>query len=855
MRGGSRNKVGLGALILGAHLGCSSIAYAQAAAVVPLPAPRPASPPAAVPLPAPGSQPPTTTTPASPPRSPINPFGRTVTIDVQVEEGPTAVGILPLTITVDGRLLVPVEELVSLLGDAITRENAQALRAKAQSDGSLPIEAAADHGVMLTYNASRVALQLQITQAGDRRTQLSLAPRQEYDVGDFVRPASVSAYATFRTSVDYVSKGQDTGLQQPIVDGLFAVRAAGVVIEDEHTADFNRLTDKITRLGTRAVYDVEPWNMRFMGGDTDIVTSGFQQGIGVLGLSVLRQYRTFEPQRNIRPRSLDSFTLNRASDVEIMVNGVPIKRVALAPGRYDLTDFPFVNGSNQVQVVAIDPTGRAEIASFSRFFDLELLAPGLSEFAVTAGVISEPGLSGPVYLFDEPIASGYYRRGLTNALTIGINAQADKRAQQVGFEATYAAPIATFGANVAVSNFAGHGVGAAVRVEAQRNNDRAEPGQLSNLALGAEFHTANFSSPGAFVFIGDALKFRLNANASLRLPRDQYLSFSAGYSTSRLAPPVYDAGVNYSFRLGRSVSFNAGASYVKTDTGRSGFGASLALSMRLGPRGFVSASFDSRDKRGIVNYSNAGSQRIGSISTNLQAQYEDQSMGLSGAVDLVTNRADLGLSHSVTYDINGSAITGSRTSLRTATSIAFADGAIAISRPIRDAFAIVKPHRTLEGQKLLLDPTPDGNIAVSDFLGAPVASDVGAYSARTVRVDAPDVPAGYNFDSGSFLLRAPYRAGYRLVIGSDYTVTALGVLLDGEGKPLALAVGKAKSLDDADAPEREIFTNSVGRFGAAGLKPGRWRVRINGDAGASYLIAIPSEATGLVQAGTLEPEK
>ena len=848
MLGGSRTKIGLGALVLGAGLGGSAIAYAQSATTIPLPAARPATPPATVPLP--GSIP-----PAATPVPPVNPFGRTVTIDVQVEEGPTAVGILPLTITVDGRLLVPVEELIRLLGDAITADNAQALRVKAQAGGNLPIELAADHGVLLTYNPSRVALQLQLTQAGDRRTQLSLAPRQERDIGDFVPPASVSAYATFRTSIDYVSKGPDTGMQQPIIDGLFTLRAAGIVLEDEHTADFNRPADKITRLGTRAVYDVEPWNIRFIGGDTDIVTSGFQQGVGVLGLSVLRQYRTFEPQRNIRPRSLDSFTLNRASDVEILVNGVPIKRVALAPGRYDLTDFPFVNGSNQVQVVAIDPTGRAEIASFSRFFDLELLAPGLSEFAVTAGVISEPALSGPVYLWDEPIVSGYYRRGLSNVLTVGVNAQADKRAQQVGFEATYAAPIATFGANAAVSNFSGHGFGAAIRVEAQRNNDRAEPGEFSNISLGAEYHTENFSSPGAFVFIGDALKFRLNANASVRLPRDQYVSFSGGYSSSRLSGPVYDAAVNYSFRLGRSVSFNAGVSYVKADTGRSGFGASLSLSMRLGPRGFVTASFDSRDKRGIVNYSNAGSQRIGSISTNLQAQYEDKSVGVSGSVDLVTNRADLGLSHSITYDMNGNAITGSRTSLRMATSIAFADGAFAVSRPIRDSFAIVTPHRTLQGQKILIDPTPEGNIAVSDFLGNPVASDLGSYSARTVRVDAPDVPAGYNFDSGSFLVRAPYRAGYKLVVGSDYTITALGVLVDSEGKPLPLAVGRAKSLDDPAAPEREIFTNSVGRFGAAGLKAGRWQVRINGDAGPSYLIVIPETASGLVQTGTLEPEK
>lgn len=297
---GIGGKWGIRALLVAAQLGCSTMAFAQSATTVPLPtAPKPPQPgqPSAAPANPAGT--------TAIPRPSFNPFGRTVTIDVQVLEQARAVGVLPLTITNDERLLVPVEELLLLLGDAITSANATALRGRADADGRVEIGTASEYGVSLGYDPARVALRLELTAAGDRRTKLSLLARQEYDLGEFVAPSSVSAYATFRTSLDYVSKGADTGLREPIVDALFALRAGGIVIEDEHSADFNRQSNKIVRLGTRAVYDVDKWDTRFIVGDTDIVTQGFQQGVGVFGLSAGRQYRTFEPQRNIRPRSLD----------------------------------------------------------------------------------------------------------------------------------------------------------------------------------------------------------------------------------------------------------------------------------------------------------------------------------------------------------------------------------------------------------------------------------------------------------------------------------------------------------------------------------------------------------------------
>lgn len=784
-----------------------------------------------------------------------NPFGHKVTIGVQMRQNGALLGTIPLTMAGDGELFVPTSVFIGLLASQISGIEIKRLLASTDKDGLLPLTAVRDGDLRASYDAHRVEIEVAPRPTNGDVTTFSLSSGGGRAVVDVAKPAGIAAYATLRTSLDYISKGVATGFQSPVVDGQFVVRLGGFVLQDEHLLDPNRIQGKLSRMATSAVYDLPQWDTRITAGDVNTLSDGLQQGSSLLGLSVSRLYRTFEPSRNIRPTSLDSFVISQMSDVEVLVNGMVVRRMSLAPGRYTLNDFPFVTGSNKVQILAVDQSGRHEVANFDRYFDLSLINPGLSEFSFSAGMLSTPTMAGPAYDWSQPYMSGFYRRGISNTLTIGTNFASDKRSQQFGFESIYALPLATIGINAAISRADSHGVGTALRIGAQHINDSAAVGHISSYDIGFETHSANFANPGSTLFVRDSLRYRLTSDASMRLKHGQNLTFGASFTSSRNQPASYDVRANYSFRLGYGASLGVGGSYIAANGGRSGFGALLNLNIRLGRRSSLSSSANSLESSGSVSYNESSTQTLGSHTTHIVGNYQDGLAGLSGDIDFITNRADLSVSHTLDYNTSGTQLTGSRTSVRAGMSIAFADGAVAVGQPIRDSFAIIEPHRTLEGDRVEIDSTSDGPRAKSDLLGKPLVSDITEYSLRTVRVDVPDAPAGYDLGQSQFMLRSPHKAGYKLPVGSEYTVSASGSLRDHLGKPVPLAVGSAISLDDPTAPKKEVFTNSMGRVSIAGLKEGRWEITLQNDLQLHYRLDVPKGAKGLFKFGTLEPDQ
>lgn len=783
-----------------------------------------------------------------------NPFGHAVTIGVRVRDDQGPVGELALTISKQGELSVSASDLVSLLGQRISEQERKRLIGLTSADGRVTLDQVNQGSTKLTFDKVKIELQLTIAAPGESGAVLSVAPPMQEYTESLAKPADLSMYVTLRGAMDYVGRGPETGLRSPLISGQYAVRLGGVVVEGEQQYGSDRIGSPWTRLGTRAVVDLAKQNVRIVVGDTQSQPAGFQQAANVLGVSLGRQYRLFDPSRNIFPTSLDSFILTQASDVEILVNGATVRRVMLAPGRYNLEDFPFVRGSNDVQVRAVDMLGRPEIARFNRYFDLDLLRPGLSEFNATAGFVSMPGLSAPVYDFDRPVASGFYRRGITNQFTLGLNVQADKNARQIGAQAVIATTLGEFGLTGAVSQADRRGLGSAFRADFQRVNPSAKPGDFNSLNVAAEFHTQTFATPGGFYVPADLLRFRLSSNASVRSGNNSLVSFNVGIADYRNARLSVDAGARYNFSLNDAATLGIGVGYRRGGFGRSGFTALVNVSSRLGPRGFLSSSLDTRERTASLAYTEAAPQVIGARATHLVADWNDRTGSLSGNVDFITNRADFGLAQVVDYDISGDRLRRSRTSVRAATAIAFADGAFAVGRPVRDAFAIVKRDKSLRDTEVRVDPQPEGVRATTGALGDALVSDIGAYTNRTVTIEAPDVPAGYDLGASAFRLKSPHKAGYRLDVGSGNSVSAVGILRDQMGQPLRLQVGSIRSLDDEGQPAREIFTNSQGRLVVGSLHAGRWLLTVGEDEPLAYELVVPEGQEGLFNFVALDPK-
>ncbi len=274
------------------------------------------------------------------------------------------------------------------------------------------------------------------------------------------------------------------------------------------------------------------------------------------------------------------------------------------------------------------------------------------------------------------------------------------------------------------------------------------------------------------------------------------------------------------------------------------------------------ATYDSRAESAYVSYSQTSEKTgVGSWAATVDATSDPSSQGaINASASYVANRADVSLSHSaglVGLGYNGAfnpSSTEERTSLAVASSFVYADGAWGIGRPVSGGFALVTPHKSLEGSPVVVG-SADSVVAQSDFLGAAVVPSVGAYSPTRLAYDAPGAPTGYDLGSASYDLKAPYKAGYDLQAGSAYTITAVGTLTGADGQPLPLLAGSAREANKENGRKVELFTNRAGRFGAQGLAPGRWIIEMPTEPEPTrYVIDIPEGVVGLHSAGELKPD-
>ncbi len=779
----------------------------------------------------------------------LNPTGRTVELLVPVrEEGSGALlGEVRLRITPADELSVEAARLLDALGALLSAGAERRLEEAVGADGRLDpadIEAA---GLRFVYDPGLVEIRIGVP-AGARDVQrLSArpgAPPAEAPPTD--SPAVFAARVNIDARADYRHRGPGRdGWVAPRVALDGAMRVLGTVLESDVFVDLE--TGDVDRRFTRMVVDDRARLVRLMAGDILPSTAGFQSAEPLFGVAVERRYRLLDPGRVTRPTGRRSFVLERPADVDLYVDGRLVRRFRLQPGPYELRDFPLAPGANRVRLEIRDDAGRLEVLTFELFFASELLAPGLEEFFFAAGV-EAPVEGGEPDYSDDPIVTGLYRRGVSENLTVGVNLQLNRRAWQVGIGAVAATRIGNLALELALSDHDNAGIGVAAAVE----------WDLVPLPLLGQWRFAATAWSADFTDIGDLradnpFVLELRAGTSFTLPFDVLgtLNLQYGFGRGR-TDDRRQVSVNLSrswerFSLGLDASWEDG-------TGDPGFDVLLTASWDFAPEMRIEATASSEDPRIRASWRREGGPGVGSLSWNLEASADRDGLELSGDAFYRGARGDVSLAHELRLAGLGGGVRDQRTSLRLATALVWADGEMAVARPVGDAFAILVPHPTLEGRRIFVNPGPEGDQGASGLLGAAVASDLGAYSRARITYEVEDLPPGYDLGPGVFELDPPYGGGYRLVVGSAYNVTALGTLLDLDGRPVALASGEAVELARPERPPVLVFTNRVGRFGALGLAAGRWRLVLNTLPRLVYEIEIPEGATGLVRLGELRPK-
>ncbi|MGH7018234.1 MAG: fimbria/pilus outer membrane usher protein, partial [Brevundimonas sp.] len=422
----------------------------------------------------------------------LNPSGRDIPLGGPLRDGAFILGEVDYILTADDRILVDIDTLMPLVGPRVSPDDLSRIRQAIGSQDRLSTEALSALGLPLVYDPATFGLVLTLDPAMRPRQAISIAGSNYGVMGRLAEPATLSGYITAFATADYVHQGlaDDTGFDTPTILLDSAVRYRGFVLENEAT-----INNDFSRDGTRLVYDDLARTARYTAGDLEPVSRGFSGASSLAGLSIVRSYAELEPQRNVQPRGQRTFTLERPSTVETFINGRSVQQTRLNPGTYDIRDFPFAQGANDIRLVIRDDSGRENVINFSLNFDRSLLARGLTEFGFFGGLESSPDGDGINYS-DTLGASGFYRRGLTDELTAGSNFRVNENGGVLGAEMVWASPIGTIGGDLAASSINGIGEGYAINASFERTFG---DGFSAARTVTATFQTVSedFATPGA----------------------------------------------------------------------------------------------------------------------------------------------------------------------------------------------------------------------------------------------------------------------------------------------------------------------------------------------------------------------
>ena len=776
------------------------------------------------------------------------------------------------------KISLPVNKLIDLVAPDFTASAISALESSAL-EGYLEIGTFSVEGVNFNYNPQLQQIEVisSINSREVRVLKFGVDERERQQVLE--EPANFSLFVSPTISAEYV--WDDDSLRNNNLSPFGAIDIGGRVGGVKGLAFLSRQRFDtrdgfdFSRDETQLIYDSLPRLMRITAGDLRPRGDNLQSIPSMAGLSVERFF-DLEPNRLFRPTSQTSFELERPSTVEIRINGVTQREIFLRPGRYDLRDLPLVQGSNLVDVVIRDDLGRERIIADRNFFDFGLLEKGLWDYSFSAGVRSDFDQNGIDYS-DDPVVTAFIRGGITKSLTAGADIQADAEGVNGGVSTLWASPLGVFRGGLSASQRDVIGTGVAVDAAFNATGYLGDDAKTRwSATIGGRFNSRDFSvlpvsvlSSTIIAGSGIGSEFggpvsgiqggrqttKLNLNGGLQVSQNKWsATANANYIQSygdRRDTYNFIGGVNYALspQLSAGVFMRHIRSQLEEETG-----ANFQITWRPRRNHDVRARYDTLRQEAQLTYSRSAAAVVRSLNYSIGAlsNFETNSYAFSGDAFYIGNRFEASARHAVFTGAgtNNQTRQVSRASIRS--SIAYADGAIAIGRPIGEAFVIVDQHKSLAGKKVYIDPREEGHSSSSGALGSALAAEIGPFTERSVYYDVEDLPAGYDLGEGQFNVKPPLNAGYKVQVGSGASFTMIGQVVNSlTGENVPYVGGRLESKDRPASDPVLAFTNRNGRLAATGLVPGNYTLILLTEPNHKRDIVIPEDGESLVNIGDI----
>lgn len=715
-------------------------------------------------------------------------------------------------------------------------------------------------GLTAVYSPQRIAVDMQVPLELRAVRDIRLGAReiedpQEQTVRIAAQPYSLLAnwrWAASRQTAD----GAVLNRSRLFADG--ALRAGEWVLEGGGSAATDGTGAGFERYESRLVRDWPAQGIRLVAGD---LTTATRAGLATLTLGGVRLGRQYglNPTLNSQAQPAQTLGVPGGATVDVEVNGFVVRTLRLDPGVYNLREIPVFNGANDVLLRIVEPGGRVTEQRASYFFDATLLAPGLGEWELAVGAPVQSGVGGRAYASGQRVGSGWWRYGLTGALTGGVGLQwrhgGEGSARVLQTEAVWATRMGTLAGWVARSqNTWGGGQAAALQWRVGTRTG-ADSSFGASLAAQVQRSQDGFAPVDADRPAGRALDagLRIGAvwgkgwGATLALARRTSAQPEGARSTQTLA---------LRRRLSRQWSVDVGAN-------RSRAGASSAVlagyvTLRFSgeedPAGTAvraTAAYQSEDRRMQLDSEATGVASVagGDAGWRVAAGHARARSGdetrLTG--QLFTGRGEL--TAGTTY-VRQALGTSRLDELTVASALVLSRAGLHVAAPVNDSVAVLVPRKGLEGLKLLVDPQRSRVAAASDALGVPVLGDLQAYSPREIQLDVENLPPGRSLGVDRPVLTPSYRSVLLVPVGSDANTQVRGQLVNAQKQPMALQALRLTALKVKAAAEPiELFTTRRGGFMSPPLPPGTYLLTRPGVAVPLARVEIGEDQAGVLELG------
>lgn len=562
------------------------------------------------------------------------------------------------------------------------------------------------------------------------------------------------------------------------------------------------------RLETRWTFDDPARRVRYRIGDSIARTGATGAPYRFGGLQVARDF-SLDPRFVTFPTPNLGGLATAPSVVDLYVDGALRLRERVDAGPFTIVDPPVVTGAGQAQIVVTDALGRQQVTSAPFYTSRALLKPGLSDFAAAVGAVRE-NYSTESADYGDGFISGLYRRGLTSALTAEVRGEAMDGLSNVGAGVSWTPNGAgQFDLAIAASESAGAD-GALTRFGYAHFN--------RSFSIGAEIERASVD----FARIGvDVEAPRTRAAVSL--------GGDTGVGSASLSMTVFDyrhradvrtVALDYNPTLSQRASVGLTLLYVEAESTEMSVAARLVR--RLGNVGNFSAVVENRAgewSSGAGVYSPAppgggigwrAAAHTGSMERRQAAMRYDT---LRGVFDLEASR----VSHT----------TGVRA--QAAFGLAWIDGGLYASRPIRESFALV------DAQAPGVTVTRDNRRAgVTNEHGRVLVTDLRPYENNRLGIEIEDLPTGIPVAYDAVVITPGARSGaivrFPVQPGSAGEVH----VLDNEGAPLPRGAMLIRESDGARFP--------VGDDGRVYVEGVRDIVVLKREGAAACTVRVAAEA-------------